>query len=126
MEKYYTKDDRTGRYTFAGYHSPNLPPGIYCVHNTKYGKRTTSMAYWMGDSEEPIDAHLAAKVMKLDDKVCDVLNKLSDPESQEYKKIKQEQGGWVFGPLKLYNFSPYLLSQIILREVYKELNANSV
>lgn len=115
MEQYYIKD-KNGRYKEAGYSMPDMYPGLYFHQKVKYGKRTTSVNYWLGEPKgEPVNLPLLIEILKNDDKLTKYIMELQDSDEALPKS------SFKTGPLKILNWSVQELSVNILRFLYNEL-----
>ena len=113
-EQYYLKVGR--RYVPAGYSLPDMGEGLYWHQKTPYGSPTTSVCHWAGTNPpQPLDVQKLIAIMSEDDRLVEYIGKLTNPESDEFKKAKEDQGGYIHGPLQLYNWSAQDLATCILR-----------
>jgi hypothetical protein len=123
MQKYYTKNEKTGRYNFAGYNIPDLHEGIWFVQREGGCKRTTSIPYWAGRlNKDPIDLDLLTKIMSLDCKLAAYLGNLENENSEEFLEETDDAYKKVPPTCVLYNWSRQEYAQTILRFVYEELS----
>jgi len=119
MKTYYVKDDN-GRYVPVGYNSPDFGEGLYFRQHQKYGKRTTSIAYWVGSGpKEPVDVNRLVSLMKLDEDLARYIGKIQDETTPEYKQLKEDCGGFVKEAPKIYNISHQDLAAAVLRWLYE-------
>lgn len=124
MEKYYIKKGR--RYVEAGYSMPDIPDGFYFQQKTNYGSRQTSVNYWAGTNPpQPLDFQKLAAIMSNDDKLAKYIATLTKEDSPELAKAKEDQGGYVKGPLQMYNWSFQDLATCILRFLFEEMENDS-
>lgn len=120
MEQYYIKRGR--KYIEAGYSMPDMAEGLYWRQKTPYGSRTTSVMHWAGSNPpQPLDIQKLIGIMSEDERLAQFLMKLQDETSEEYQKAKGDQGGYISGPLKFYNWSANNLAQVILRFAFEEM-----
>lgn len=120
METYYIKKGK--RYIPVGYNAPDMHDGLYLTEKTSYGRRTTSVAYWLGQpKKQPVDLLKLIEVMKNDDRLANYLSKIQDEESVEFKELKIDSGGYVKEPPRIYNISMQDLALAVLRFMYNEL-----
>lgn len=120
MEQYYVKHGR--RYIPAGYSCPDMAEGLYWKQKTVHGSRTTSVMHWAGSTPpQPLDIQKLIAIMSEDDRLAQFLMKCQDETSEEFQKAKEDQGGYITAPLKLYNWSAHDLAQVILRFAFEEM-----
>lgn len=123
MEQYYTKVGR--RYVPAGYSIPDMPEGLYWKQKTSHGSRTTSVMHWAGKNPpQPLDIQKLISIMSEDERLAKYIMALTDEDSDEYKKAKEDQGGYVNGPLKFYDWSAQDLATCILRFAFERIEDN--
>ena len=119
---FYKKEGR--KYVPVGHDLPRNFEGLYYHQFQKHGSRTTSVSYWMGSTtKQPVDVQSLVATMKLDEQLSEYLQKIQDPESDEYKTLVADCGGYAKNPPKIYNISPIDLSTAILRKIYQIANA---
>lgn len=119
MEDYYIKVGR--KYVRVGYNLPDMHDGLYYREKN----RTTSVAYWHGRHiPQPINIPLLIEIMRKDDKLSKFLYNIQDENSEEFKQMKENSGGYVKEPPKVYNISAQDLSLEILRFIYKCLESS--
>ena len=120
MEQYYLKKGR--RYVPAGYSFPDMDEGLYWRQKMPNGTRTTSICHWAGSNPpQPLNIEKLIAVMSQDDRLARYVGKLTDPESDEFKKAKEDQGDFITGPLQFYNWSAQDLASCILRFAFEEM-----
>jgi hypothetical protein len=120
MEEYYIKRGR--RYVKAGWSMPSMAEGLYWRQKTEYGTRTTSVMHWAGSTPpQPLDVQKLISVMSNDDKLANYIVALTDETSEQYKKAKEDQGGYINKPLRFYNWSAQDLATCILRFVFEQM-----
>jgi len=120
METYYVKKGR--KYIPVGYNVPDMHDGLYLTEKTGYGRRTTSIAYWLGQpKKQPADLQKLIEVMKNDDRLAKYLSKIQDEESVEFKELKIDFGGYIKESPRIYNISTQDLALAVLRFLYNEL-----
>lgn len=124
MQDYYVKNGR--RYERAGYISDNMPDGLYFRQSDKYSTRITSLAYWLGTNpKQPVDVNRLISTMQLDEKLSAYLNSLTK-DSDEFRQLKEDCGGYVKSPIEFYNISPQDLALAVLRFINSlDTTANS-
>ena len=120
MEQYYIKKGR--KYIPAGYSTPDMGEGLYWRQKTHYGTRTTSVCWWAGSTPpQPLDIQKLISIMSQDDCLTKYIAALTDENSDELKKAKEDQGGYIKGPLQFYNWSAHDLAACILRYAFEEM-----
>ena len=117
MEVLYKKD-KDGKFVEAGYSGIDISDGIWLVQSPSHGRSMTSLIWKIGDIPKA-DVKIHATLQKFSDKLARLLMKLTEEDSEEYKEAKVIEGGYLSGPIKIYNWSMGSLSNIILRELSK-------
>jgi hypothetical protein len=113
VEQYYIKRGR--KYIPAGYSFPDLPEGLWF----KSGNRGTSVSHWVGmNPKEPVDINSLISTMRLDEKVAEYIAAIQT-DSEEFKQLEEDCGGYVREKPKIYNISNMDLAACILRKIYE-------
>lgn len=117
MEQYYVKVGK--RYIPAGYSMPDLADGFYFVQKTPFGRRSTSVNYWAGSNPpQPLDAEKLVSYMSKDDSLARYIIQIQDPNSEEFQKVKEDQG--IKGnEIKITGLGASDLAQCILRFLFE-------
>lgn len=120
MEQYYLKVGR--KYVPAGYSFPDMPEGLYWKQKGHNSTRITSVMHWAGTNPpQPLDVQKLISVMSKDERLARYIGALTDADSDEFKRAKEDQGGYIRGPLQFYNWSAQDLATCILRFAFEEM-----
>lgn len=120
MEDYYVKVGK--KYKRVGYSGPDMYDGLYYRQSTKYGSQTTSVAYWHGKfTPQPVDLQSLVDIMVMADTLSSYILNIQKLDSEEFKELKENSGGYVKEPPKVYNISNHDLSVAILRFIYEKV-----
>jgi hypothetical protein len=115
MEKLYKKVGN--RYVSVGYSSPDISDGIWMVQSKPSSKSITSLVWKVGEIKDVVDVTTHAALQACEDDLTKYLMKLSDETTDEYKEARNICGGFMQGPVKLYNISPADIVTLFLRQL---------
>jgi hypothetical protein len=98
-----------------------LPDGIWVIQTNKNSKSVTSAAFLAGKLKDPCDLITLASIQSMRDDLSSYMMKLGDENSEEYIDARETLGGYVAGPISLYNISANDLAILFLRQVGKKI-----
>ena len=128
MEKIYKKN-KNGDFEEVGYINLDLEnfsdvtdyfeeDGIWLVKRSKGSKSSISILHRISKIPKP-NLKIHSTLQNYEEKLVTYLSNLKDYDTDEYKEAKSIEGGYLSGPLQLYNWSLHSLSLMILREFAK-------
>lgn len=95
----------------------DMSDGIWLVQNKSYSKSFESLMWKVGDLKRPVDIVTHASLQTLTDDLGVYLNKICDPNSEEYLDAKKVCGGYLDSPPAYYNISATDLVTLFLRKI---------
>ena len=128
MEKIYKKN-KNGDFEEVGYINLDLEnfsdvtdyfkeDGIWLVKRAKGSKSSISMLHRISEIPKP-NLKIHSILQNYEEKLVTYLANLKEIDTDEYKEAKSIEGGYLSGPLEIYNWSLHSLSLMILREFAK-------
>lgn len=117
METLYRKT-KSNRYvpTRVAY-GDGLAEGIWLVQTQPHSKSMTNLVYLVGDLKRPVDVVTHAAIQSMRDELTRYLSNLREEESAEYLEAKKMAGGFIHGPISIYNASCSDVIQLLLRKI---------
>lgn len=116
MERLYKKVN--GKYVDAGIiDTPDLYDGVWFVHKDEHSKSTETLIWKLSDIPM-VDISTFLSIHKFRDNLSTYLLRLSEENSKEYEALKNKLGGWIHGPIGVYNISYNDLTEAILLKLY--------
>lgn len=129
MEKLYRKigTGKSTRYESVGYGGlPDISDGIWVVQTKPSSKSHESIIWKVGNLERPVDIVTHASLQTMAQELANYLMKLSDIESKEWKEAKESLGGYLSGPIGIYNTSAYDVVNLFIRQIALKLEDGEI
>lgn len=117
---YIKKEDGSFEEKYVGFQD-RLPDGIWVIETKKGSRSIKSAAYLVGNLKQPCDLVTIASIHKMHDDLAQYMIRLGDENSEEFQDAKNSIGGYLQGPVSIYNISPSDLATLFLRHVAKHI-----